>query len=202
MCLRKRSFSLRIAHFREVCNRKAIYEIIFRRAPVYAAFLCRIFIDFSLYIIYNIIIYNSAKKLRNNALMLNRRSSREAVLGLIFENEFGLYDDKTELYKNAVAARGIEENEYIRTLYFGILEKRDELDAYIEKYAKGRTLARISKIAKAVMRISIYEMLYIDDIPASVSINEAVELAKQYDDDKTKAFVNGILNAVKEELGK
>ena len=98
--------------------------------------------------------------------------------------------------------RGIEENEYIRTLYFGILEKQNELDAYIEKYAKGRTLARISKIAKAVMRISIYEMLYIDDIPASVSINEAVELAKQYDDDKTKAFVNGILNAVKEELGK
>ena len=134
--------------------------------------------------------------------MLNRRSSREAVLGLIFENEFGLYDDKTELYENAVAARGIEENEYIRTLYFGIREKQNELDAYIEKYAKGRTLARISKIAKAVMRISIYEMLYIDDIPASVSINEAVELAKQYDDDKTKAFVNGILNAVKEELGK
>lgn len=134
--------------------------------------------------------------------MLNRRSSREAVLGLIFENEFGLYDDKTELYENAVAARGIEENEYIRTLYFGILEKQNELDAYIEKYAKGRTLARISKIAKAVMRISIYEMLYIDDIPARVSINEAVELAKQYDDDKTKAFVNGILNAVKEELGK
>lgn len=134
--------------------------------------------------------------------MLNRRSSREAVLGLIFENEFGLYDDKTELYENAVAARGIEENEYIRTLYFGILEKQNELDAYIEKYAKGRTLARISKIAKAVMRISIYEMLYIDDIPASVSINEAVELAKQYDDDKTKAFVNGIMNAVKEELGK
>lgn len=134
--------------------------------------------------------------------MLNRRSSREAVFGLIFENEFGLYDDKTELYENAVAARGIEENEYIRTLYFGILEKQNELDAYIEKYAKGRTLARISKIAKAVMRISIYEMLYIDDIPASVSINEAVELAKQYDDDKTKAFVNGILNAVKEELGK
>lgn len=134
--------------------------------------------------------------------MLNRRSSREAVLGLIFENEFGLYDNKTELYENAVAARGIEENEYIRTLYFGILEKQNELDAYVEKYAKGRTLARISKIAKAVMRISIYEMLYIDDIPASVSINEAVELAKQYDDDKTKAFVNGILNAVKEELGK
>lgn len=134
--------------------------------------------------------------------MLNRRSSREVVLGLIFENEFGLYEDKTALYENALYAREIEENEYIRTLYFGILEQSDKLNAYIEKYAKGRTLARISKTAKAILRISIYEMLYIDDIPASVSINEAVEMAKQYDDEKTKAFVNGILNAVKEELGK
>lgn len=134
--------------------------------------------------------------------MLNRRDSREAVLGLIYENEYGLYDDKTALYETAVDARGIEENEYIRTLYFGILEKSGELDAYIEKYAKGRKLSRISKVAKSVMRISIYEMLYIEDIPANVSINEAVELAKRYDDDKTKAFVNGILNAVKEELGK
>lgn len=134
--------------------------------------------------------------------MLNRRDSREAVLGLIYENEYGLYEDKTALYENAVAARGIEENEYIRTLYFGILEKSGELDAYIEKYAKDRKLSRISKVAKSIMRISIYEMLYIADIPANVSINEAVELAKRYDDEKTKAFVNGILNAVKEELGK
>ncbi len=134
--------------------------------------------------------------------MLNRRDSREVVLGLIYENEYGLYEDKTALYENAVAARGIEENEYIRTLYFGILEKSGELDAYIEKYAKGRKLSRISKVAKSIMRISIYEMLYIADIPANVSINEAVELAKRYDDEKTKAFVNGILNAVKEELGK
>ena len=131
--------------------------------------------------------------------MLNRRSSREAVLGLIFENEFGLYDDKTELYENAVAARGIEENEYIRTLYFGILEKQNELDAYIEKYAKGRTLARISKIAKAVMRISIYEMLYIDDIPASVSINEAVELAHAFSGGKAASFINGILGTIARE---
>ena len=52
------------------------------------------------------------------------------------------------------------------------------------------------------MRISIYELLYIDSIPANVSINEAVELVKKYDDEKTKGFVNGVLNSVKEELGK
>ncbi|MBE6679430.1 MAG: transcription antitermination factor NusB [Ruminococcaceae bacterium] len=134
--------------------------------------------------------------------MLNRRESREAVLGLVFENEYGCYEDKNELYANALAAREIEENEYIKTVFFGIIEKSEEIDAYIEKYAKGRKLSRIAKVAKAIMRIAIYEMLYIDSIPASVAINEAVELIKVYDDEKTKGFVNGVLNSVKEELEK
>lgn len=134
--------------------------------------------------------------------MLNRRESREAVLGLVFENEYNCFEDKGELYATALDARGIEENEYIKTVFFGIVEKSEELDAYIEKYAKGRKLSRIAKVAKAIMRIAIYEMLYIDSIPASVAINEAVELIKIYDDDKTKGFVNGVLNSVKEELGK
>lgn len=134
--------------------------------------------------------------------MLNRHESREAVLGLVFENEYGIYEDKQALYTTALAAREIEENEYIKTVFFGIIEKADELDAYIEKYAKGRKLSRIAKVAKSIMRIAIYEMLYIDSIPASVSINEAVELIKEYDDEKTKGFVNGILNAVKEEIEK
>ena len=134
--------------------------------------------------------------------MLNRRESREAVLGLVFENEYGCYEDKEALYLTALEARGIEENEYIKTVFFGILEKADEIDAYIEKYSKGRKLSRIAKVAKSIMRIATYEMLYIDSIPASVAINEAVELIKVYDDEKTKGFVNGVLNSVKEELGK
>ncbi len=134
--------------------------------------------------------------------MLNRHESREAVLGLVFENEYNCYEDKQELYDTALEARGIEENEYIKTVFFGIIEKSDELDAYIEKYSKGRKLSRIAKVAKSIMRIAIYEMLYIDSIPASVAINEAVELVKAYGDEKTKGFVNGVLNSVKEELAK
>ena len=134
--------------------------------------------------------------------MLNRHESREAVLGLVFENEYGIYEDKQALYDTAIAAREIEENEYIKTVFFGVVEKVQEIDAYIEKYSRGRKLSRIAKVAKSIMRIAIYEMLYIDSIPTSVSINEAVELIKAYDDEKTKGFVNGILNAVKEELGK
>lgn len=132
--------------------------------------------------------------------MLNRHDSRVAVLGLVFENEYNCYDNKQEMYENALAAREIEENEYIKTVFFGIIDNSDRLDAYIEKYAKGRKLSRIAKVAKSIMRIAIYEMLYIESIPASVSINEAVELIKLYDDEKTKGFVNGVLNAVKEEL--
>ena len=134
--------------------------------------------------------------------MLSRHESRAAVLGLVFENEYGLYEDKQALYETAVVAREIEENEYIKTVFFGIIEKAEEIDAYIEKYARGRRLSRIAKVAKSIMRIAIYEMLYIDSIPASVSINEAVELIKLYDDEKTKGFVNGVLNSVKEELEK
>ena len=134
--------------------------------------------------------------------MLNRHESREAVLGLVFENEYDCFEDKVELYNTALETREIEENEYIKTVFFGIIEKAEELDAFIEKYSKGRKLTRIAKVAKSIMRISIYEMLYIDSIPASVSINEAVELVKIYGDEKTKGFVNGILNAVKQELGK
>ena len=132
--------------------------------------------------------------------MLNRHDSRVAVLGLVFENEYNCYDDKQEMYENALAAREIEENEYIKTVFFGIIDNAEKLDSYIEKYAKGRKLSRIAKVAKSIMRIAIYEMLYIESIPASVSINEAVELIKLYDDEKTKGFVNGVLNAVKEEL--
>ncbi len=134
--------------------------------------------------------------------MLNRHDSRVAVLGLVFENEYNCYENKQEMYENALASREITENEYIKTVFFGIVENLEKIDAYIEKYAKGRKLSRIAKVAKAVMRIAIYEMLYIESIPASVSINEAVELIKKYDDDKTKGFVNGVLNAVKEELEK
>jgi len=61
--------------------------------------------------------------------MLNRHDSRVAVLGLVFENEYNCYDNKQEMYENALAAREIEENEYIKTVFFGIIDNSDRLDA-------------------------------------------------------------------------
>lgn len=82
---------------------------------------------------------------------------------------------------------------YIRTLTSMSREKADELDELIDRYAKGWKSGRISRTARAILRIALCEILYMDDIPAAVAINEAVELDKGYDDPETVAFVNGVL---------
>lgn len=83
--------------------------------------------------------------------------------------------------------------EYIRNLTTLMTDNRFEIDSYIERYAKGWRLERISKTALAVLRCAICEILYIDDVPASSAINEAVELDKGYDEPDVVAFVNGVL---------
>ena len=83
--------------------------------------------------------------------------------------------------------------DYITRLVTLIDEHREEIDEQIRRYARGWKLERISRTALAVLRVALCEILYMDDIPAAASINEAVELAKGYDDPDTVAFVNGVL---------
>ncbi len=83
--------------------------------------------------------------------------------------------------------------EYIRTLISLNDEHREEIDAYIKRYTKGWKLERISRTALAVLRCAICEILYMDDIPNSAAINEAVELDKGYDEPDVVSFVNGVL---------
>ncbi len=83
--------------------------------------------------------------------------------------------------------------DYIRRLVTLTAENRSEIDGFIERYAKGWKIGRISRTALAVMRCAICEILYMDDVPNSAAINEAVELCKNYDEPETVAFVNGVL---------
>ena len=90
--------------------------------------------------------------------------------------------------------------EYIRELVRGVGEHGPELDEYISRYAKNWQFARIPRTAAAIMRVSMYEILYMPNIPNRASINEAVEIAKKYEDPKMVAFLNGILGSfVREE---
>ena len=108
---------------------------------------------------------------------------REYYATLGAENElFAEYPSKKQL-------------EYIRKIVEGTVLYREELDGYIEKYSKGWKLSRISKIALSILRTALFEVLYMDDVPDSVAINEAVELAKGYEEQETVAFINGILGS-------
>ena len=85
--------------------------------------------------------------------------------------------------------------QYIQDVVRGVAEHGPELDQYIAQYAKNWNFARIPLPAAAIMRVAMYEILYRPDIPAAASINDAVEIAKKYEDEKIVSFINGILGA-------
>jgi len=123
---------------------------------------------------------SAASKIEAEELM-DRFFSEEHYASLAAEDElFSEYPDKKQM-------------EYIRRLTQLMVENRSEIDGFIERYAKGWKLERISKTALAVMRCAICEILYMDDVPNKSAINEAVELCKGYDDPDVVSFVNGVL---------
>lgn len=115
--------------------------------------------------------------------MLEDFFDRAYFSGLAQEDPlFAEYPDKKQL-------------RYILTLCAGTLEKQAELDGYVEKYSRGWKLGRISRTALAILRCCLYELLYMPDVPDAAAINEAVELAKGYEEPETVSFINGILGS-------
>ncbi|MBE6538775.1 MAG: transcription antitermination factor NusB [Ruminococcaceae bacterium] len=135
------------------------------------------------------------------AVKISRREAREHLLGLIYETEFRADEEKEVIFETSSEEREIPDDAFIKKLYFGICDKLEEIDALIAKHSVGWKTERMSRVSRAVLRLGVYELVYMSDIPSSVSINEAIELTKKYDDEKARAFVNGILNAVKNEVG-
>jgi N utilization substance protein B len=131
---------------------------------------------------------------------LKRKEAREVVVGLLFETEFKTEENSSEIFAISTENREIPEDEYIKTAYFGVCENKEEIDELIGAHSNGWKTHRLTRLSRSVMRLAVYEMLFCEDIPYSVSINEAVELTKKFDDPKAKAFVNGVLNSVKDAL--
>lgn len=112
---------------------------------------------------------------------------------------FAALAEEDALYKEAPNAK---QADYIRRLVKGVDEHAAELDGYIARYAKGWSFSRIPLVASAIMRVSMYEILYMPDIPNGAAINEAVEIAKKYETPETVKFINGILGSfVRQEAG-
>ncbi len=122
---------------------------------------------------------------------MNRKEQREQAFCLVFQDLFN-NDEALQIYEENVAQIG----EYSRTLFEGVASKKDELDEIINKYSKGWKSKRLPKVNLAILRLAVYEIMFVDDVPDGVAVNEAVELAKTYSGEGDYSFINGILGAV------
>lgn len=135
-----------------------------------------------------------------NINIKQRREDRENSFILIFEKLFS-EDSIEEILSNAVLSRDLIVSDYAVEVAKGAYSNKDEIDEIIEKYARGWKISRISKVSLAILRLAIYEIKYLDEIPNGVSINEAVELAKTYANKDDPSFINGLLGSYARSLG-
>lgn len=126
---------------------------------------------------------------------MTRKQAREEAFILVFEKQFN-EDSLENIMELAVEVRDITPDDYINRVFFGVYEHIDELDGIISSNAIGWKIGRISKISLAILRLAVFEIEFMEDIPQSVSINEAVELCKKYATKEDASFVNGILASV------
>ncbi len=131
---------------------------------------------------------------------MTRREAREQAFILLFEKSFNQEADINELFALANELRMLEDDEFVKALVCKACEMQEEIDEHISANAKGWKINRISKVPLAIIRLALAEILYFEDIPAGVSINEAVELAKKYASPEDASFVNGLLGTVARKI--
>lgn len=146
---------------------------------------------------------------------MTRANARELAVHLIYGREFTGEEPaevvSTRLNKEYYQKLS-EENEvysdrpsraqltYIDSVVSGVANRRDDLNEMISKFSIGWDITRISRLARCIMQLAIYEILYLEDVPTGVAVSEAVRIAKKYDGDDTGSFVNGILGSFARSL--
>ena len=132
---------------------------------------------------------------------MNRRRAREQAFIFLFESVFGLQKIE-DIIKEAQEIREEIINDFSKSLLYGVEENLSIIDEYIDNNLNGWQKSRLSNVVLCVLRLSIYEILYCKEIPTSVSINEAVEIAKKYGSPEEAAYINGVLGSIARKLDK
>ncbi|MEE3351591.1 MAG: transcription antitermination factor NusB [Saccharofermentanaceae bacterium] len=134
---------------------------------------------------------------------MSRREAREAAFAFLYQLNFRSepVSEQKALYLE-VHPLDEEDLPYFNEITNGVYEKKDELDAEYAKYLKDWKQSRLPKVDVMLLRIAVYEMLHVSDIPVSVSINEAVVLAKKYSSEESKSYINAVLGKVGSTLEK
>jgi len=127
---------------------------------------------------------------------MTRREAREAAFGIVFGMSFDKTATTEEFFADNEESGAVTLNDFSKAIVEKTQSNIDEIDAIISQYLKGWSLLRISRTSLAVLRISVAQMKYFDDIPNSVAINEAVEISKKFGSDDEYSFVNGLLGSI------
>lgn len=129
---------------------------------------------------------------------MTRRKLREQIFKLLFRIEFidseEMGEQKDLFFETSDEEFSESDSEYIQSKYEKVVAKIDEIDASINEKTKGWSTDRMSKVDLTIIRLGVYEIVYDEDIPNTVAINEAVELAKKFGQDESYSFVNGVLD--------
>lgn len=126
---------------------------------------------------------------------MTRKEAREQAFILIFEKEISKLDIE-DILCNAAEARDVITDEFSKALFQGVFADLTEIDALISAHLEGWRPERLSKVVLALLRLCVFEMRCLEDVPVSVSINEAVELCKKYATDEDTAYLNGVLGSI------
>ena len=131
---------------------------------------------------------------------MTRSQEREQAFILVYQKAFCPEESLEEIINLSVESEFLKPSNYTELLSKTTIEKVGEIDAKISEFAIGWTLERISKVNISILRIAVCEMLFFEDVPVGVSINEAVELAKKYATEKDGKFINGVLGSISRSL--
>ncbi|HZG60460.1 MAG TPA: transcription antitermination factor NusB [Anoxybacillus sp.] len=128
---------------------------------------------------------------------MKRHTAREKALQALFQVDVGGIDPQ-EAIKNVVDEEEIDS--FLQQLVFGVVNHQEEIDQLLRDNLEKWRLERVANVDRSILRMATYEMKYMDDIPVSVTMDEAIELAKKFGDDKSSRFINGVLSKVKDAL--
>ena len=133
---------------------------------------------------------------------MSRRLARQVAFQTLFQIDLANSDVETALEQRLDdAALDVDNQEYVKEVVRGVMQKLPALDAQISAVSKGWQVHRLGFVDRNILRLAIYEIVFIDEIPVRVAVNEAVELAKEFGDEESPKFINGLLGTVVRDGG-
>ncbi|MGE8204471.1 transcription antitermination factor NusB [Heyndrickxia sp. NPDC080065] len=130
---------------------------------------------------------------------MKRRTAREKALQALFQIDINEVSPE-EAIKNTL--KNDESDDYLNSLVNGTYLHMKDIDETISKYLEKWTIERLAKVDLNILRLGVYELIYVDEVPANVAINEALEVSKRFADDQSTKFINGVLSKIKDNIAK